>query len=86
MDELTKPDINLLQAIAEEDNPVATIKSIAEQNQTTSEVMINAINERARDTLGAHLIDLGANPPVIADEEHLSILKQLLTVYAYLDE
>lgn len=86
MDELTKPDIKLLQAIAEEENPVATVKNIAQANQTTSEVMINSINERARDTLGAHIIDSGANPPVIADEEHLSIVKQLLTVYAYLDE
>jgi hypothetical protein len=76
----------VLRAIAEQDNATATIKSIAEENVTMPELLIESINGRALETLGDLIIEPGSNPPIISDEEHLTILQQLLTVYAYLDE
>jgi chromosome segregation ATPase len=86
MDELSKDDIQLLKAIAEQDNPVGTLGSLAEKNRSTPEQLIHSINERALETLGSKIIDPASNPPVITSEDSLSILNQLLTVYAYLEQ
>ncbi|MGQ4647267.1 tellurite resistance TerB C-terminal domain-containing protein [Lyngbya aestuarii] len=81
MVQLPEHEVKILKAVAEQDNPLATIKSIAEEKITMPELLIDSINERALDTVGDLLIEPGSNPPVIADHEYLVALQQMIRVY-----
>ncbi|MBD2538321.1 tellurite resistance TerB C-terminal domain-containing protein [Coleofasciculus sp. FACHB-SPT36] len=76
---LTNDDIQIIKAIVEQNNPGATLKKIAETNITMPQLLIDAINERAIDTIGDFIIEPGSAsiPPAIA-EEHLTKVKKML--------
>jgi hypothetical protein len=57
---LNKPEIQVLKAIIEQSDPSATIKKIAEENITMPELLIDAINECALDTIGDLIIEPGS--------------------------
>jgi chromosome segregation ATPase len=76
---LTNDDIQIIKAIVEQNNPGATLKKIAEANITMPQLLIDAINERAIDTIGDFIIEPGSAsiPPAIA-EEHLTNVKKMI--------
>ena len=73
--------IQVLQAILEGDNPKATIKQIAEANITTPNLLINAINDIASNTIGKLIIKTNTEIPEII-EEHLLNVKIMITKYS----
>jgi hypothetical protein len=84
--ELPDPQLQILKAIAQEENPAGTIQGIAEANATESATLIAAINEHAQSTIGRVVIVPGSEPPAIDNEEALTNLKQMLEVLQYLEE
>jgi TerB-C domain len=80
--QLTYPELEVLKAIVQQDNPNPTIKTIAESNITMPELLIDGINERAIATIGDIIIEPGTDSPVIADSEYLEQVKKLLEVKA----
>jgi hypothetical protein len=72
----------VLKAIAESSHPAPLIKKIAEANLTMPEILIDAINERALDTIGDLLIDAqaGVGAATIV-REHSRTVKKLLKAY-----
>ena len=73
--------IQVLQAILGGDNPKATIKQIAEANITTPNLLINAINDIASNTIGKLIIKTNTEIPEII-EEHLLNVKIMITKYS----
>ncbi len=80
--QLTYPELEVLKAIVEQDNPNSTIKNIAESHITMPELLIDAINERAIATLGDIIIEPGTDAPAIADPEYLQTVKKVLEIKA----
>ena len=78
--QLTYPELEVLKAIVQQDNPNRTIKTIAESNITMPELLIDGINERAIATIGDIIIEPGTESPVISDSEYLEQVKKLLKV------
>ena len=76
---LSDDDIQILKAILEQNNPSAIIKKIAEQNITMPQLLIDAINELAMDTIGDLIIEPGSVsvPPAIA-QEYLTKVKNII--------
>jgi chromosome segregation ATPase len=74
-------EIQVLKAIVEQDNPKATIKQIAEANITMPNLLIDAINEIASNTIGELIIETNTEVPEIV-EEHLLNVKTMITEYA----
>ena len=68
----------VLKAIVEQDNPSTAIKSIAQENLTMPEVLIDSINERAIDTLDDLIIDSSSSSEPRIRDEYLEILKSLI--------
>ncbi|MBD2355598.1 hypothetical protein H6G41_13390 [Tolypothrix sp. FACHB-123] len=75
-------EIQVLKAILEKENPRDTIKQIAEANITMPNLIIDAINDKADDTLGELIIDPRAENPEIY-HEHISNVKKILTIYQH---
>ncbi|MFN5595615.1 MAG: tellurite resistance TerB C-terminal domain-containing protein [Aphanizomenon sp.] len=73
--------IQVLQAILEGDNPKATIKQIAEANITTPNLLINAINDIASNTIGKLIIKTNTEIPEIIEEDLLNV-KIMITKYS----
>ncbi|HAX75799.1 MAG TPA: hypothetical protein DCY88_08170 [Cyanobacteria bacterium UBA11372] len=80
--QLTYPELEVLKAIVEQENPNSTIKNIAESNITMPELLIDAINSRAIATLGDIIIEPGTDAPAIADPEYLQTVKKVLEIKA----
>lgn len=80
--QLTYPELEVLKAIVQQENPNATIKNIAESNITMPELLIDAINELAIATVGDIIIEPGTDSPAIADPEYLEPIKKLLKIIA----
>ncbi len=80
--QLTYPELEVLKAIVEQENPNSTIKNIAESNITMPELLIDAINSRAIATLGDIIIEPGTDAPAIADPEYLETVKKVLQIKA----
>jgi uncharacterized coiled-coil DUF342 family protein len=74
-------EIQVLKAILEQDNPRATIKQIAEANITMPNLLIDAINEIASNTIGELIIATNTEVPEIV-EEHLLNVKTMITKYS----
>ena len=74
-------ELMVLQVIIQQNEPIAAIKKIAEQNITMPELLIDSINERALDTIGDLIIEPGSElvPPVIPDE-YLTNVKKVLKI------
>ena len=80
--QLTYPELEVLKAIVQQENPNYTIKNIAESHITMPELLIDAINSRAIATLGDIIIEPGTDAPAIADPEYLQTVKKLLEIKA----
>ncbi|MBD1821550.1 hypothetical protein H6F51_03365 [Cyanobacteria bacterium FACHB-DQ100] len=76
--QLQPPELEALSAIAHQINANATLKQIAEANLTMPELLIDAINERAIDTIGDFVIDPTPGSGITIAPEYLETVKQLL--------
>jgi DNA repair exonuclease SbcCD ATPase subunit len=73
-------EIRVLQAILEQENPITAIKKIAEENITMPNLLIDSINERAKDIIGELIINTGSESPEIY-QEHMTNVKKLVGIY-----
>ncbi len=80
---LTRVEIEILRAIAEQNNPNALIKQIAQSQITMPELLIDGINELALATINDLIIDPGSNPPSIAETEYLQNLQQIFATISH---
>jgi TerB-C domain len=80
LEQLPGYEIQVLKAIAEQDNANAAIKQIAEQHITMPNLLIDSINERANDTIGELIIDPGSEPPKIY-HEHMINIHKMIAIY-----
>jgi len=78
--QLSQLELQILNAIAYQDNPNAALKRIAEENITMPELLIAAINEVALETLGDLIIEPGSVPPIISDTEYLTNVQKMLKI------
>ena len=81
MEQLPAHEVQVLQALVEEENPNPTVKNIAQSNITMPNLLIDSINERATDTLGELIIDPGNEVPGIY-EEYLAKVQALIKMYS----
>ena len=86
MVKLPEHEFLVLKAIAEQDNPSAAIKKIAEENLTMPEVLIDSINERAIDTIGDLIIEPGLSSAPLIRDEYLIAVKKLINNYICLSD
>ena len=78
---LNKPEVQVLKAIIEQSDPSAAIKKIAEENITMPELLIDAINECALDTIGDLIIEPGSElVPMGILEEYLENLNKVINI------
>ncbi len=77
---LTAIEIEILQAIAEQNNPNALLKKIAQAEITMPELLIDGINELALSTINDLIIQPGSNPPIIAETEYIQNLRLLFAL------
>lgn len=76
---LKEPELQVLTAIIQQSDPIATIKKIAEDNITMPELLIDAINECALDTIGDLIIEPGTESiPLAIMEEYLTQLNKVM--------
>lgn len=86
--QLPRYEFQALGAIAHEKSPASHLKRIAEANLTMPELLIDAINERALETIGDIILEPSAKKgiPVIAQEYETDV-RAILRVYeAMIDE
>ena len=72
-EKISQDQIEILTAIATQENAQATIKKIAEINITMPNILIDEINEIAYDTLGEIIIETNNEIPKIANEYLLMV-------------
>jgi predicted nucleic acid-binding Zn-ribbon protein len=74
--------IKVIESIAEPSDLIATLKTIAEENLTMPELLIDYINNCAMETIGDRIIEPGSisTPPVIAPE-YLALVNQAINFY-----
>ncbi|MGF1673407.1 MAG: tellurite resistance TerB C-terminal domain-containing protein [Rivularia sp. (in: cyanobacteria)] len=72
-------EIEVLKAVLEQDNPNSVIKKIAEENITMPNLLIDAINGRAKDAIGELIIATADDIPQIYQEYQQNI-KQLIAM------
>ncbi len=85
MVQLPEHEFQVLKAIVEQDNPAPTIRRIAENQMTMPELLIDAINERALETIGDMVIEPGSTAGAAAiAPEHLAPAQQVIATYEYL--
>lgn len=76
---LNEPELQVLTAIIQQSDPSAAIKKIAEDNITMPELLIDAINECALDTIGDLIIEPGTETiPLAIMEEYLTQLNKVM--------
>jgi len=80
-------ELEVLRAVAEQSQPGATIKRIAEENLTMPELLIDSINEKSLETIGDLVItaEQGANTAKVV-REHAKLVKKLLRTYEFLTQ
>jgi TerB-C domain len=79
---LPRYEFQALSAIAHQSNPSPQLKQISEANLTMPELLIDAINERALETIGDIILEPSPNKgiPIIAQEYETSV-RAILRVY-----
>ncbi len=78
---LTKPKLEVIKAIIQQSDPNAAIKKIAEENITMPELLIDAINECALDTIGDLIIEPGSELGTVGIlEEYLINLNKVINI------
>lgn len=76
---LSESELKALRAIVEQKNLTPRLKKIAEDHVTMPELLIDAINERALDTIGDMILEPGSsNTPAMIAEEYRSIVQKLI--------
>lgn len=80
LEQLPTYQIQVLKAIIEQDNPQKIIKKIAESQITMPNLLIDAINEVANNTIGELIIETREDKPQIYSE-HLSYIKKIMATY-----
>lgn len=80
LQQLADYEIQVLKAILEQENPRDLIKQIAEANITMPNLLIDAINDKADDTLEELIIDPRAENPEIY-HEHINNVKKIIDIY-----
>jgi myosin heavy subunit len=80
VEQLPNPEMQVLKAILEQENPYTVIKKIAEDNITMPNLLIDSLNERANNILGELIVDPGLERPEIYPE-HTSNLKRAIALY-----
>jgi predicted nuclease with TOPRIM domain len=80
LQQLADYEIQVLKAILEQENPRIIIKQIAEGNITMPNLLIDAINDKADDTLDELIIDPRAENPEIY-HEHISNVKKIIDIH-----
>lgn len=78
--QLADYEIQVLKAILEQENPRDIIKQIAEANITMPNLLIDAINDKADDTLDELIIDPRVENPEIY-HEHVTDVKKMIDIY-----
>ncbi|MEA5582218.1 tellurite resistance TerB C-terminal domain-containing protein [Nodularia harveyana UHCC-0300] len=74
---LPSHEIHVLKAIVEEDNPQIILKQVAETNITMPNLLIDAINEHANDTIGELIIATNLETPQVYEEHRSNVVKML---------
>jgi uncharacterized protein YlxW (UPF0749 family) len=83
MQAMTGSEFHALRAIAIEENPGPTLKRLSEENLTMPELLIDAINERALDTIGDIILEPGPDTHVsIIAQEYRDQVATLISTYA----
>lgn len=78
---LNKPKLEVIKALIQQSNPNAAIKKIAEANITMPELLIDAINECALDTIGDLIIEPGSELGSVGIlEEYLPNLNKVINI------
>ncbi|BAY31671.1 hypothetical protein NIES2107_35570 [Nostoc carneum NIES-2107] len=77
---LQNHEIDVIKALVSPENNQPTIKQIAEANITMPNLLIDAINGKASDTLGELIINTNVEPPEIYPE-YISNVKKMLDNY-----
>ncbi|GAA6624168.1 tellurite resistance TerB C-terminal domain-containing protein [Scytonema sp. NUACC26] len=80
VERLPNYEIQVLKAILEQENPSPTIKKIAEDNITMPNLLIDSINELARDTMGELLIDTASDNPTIY-QEYITDVRKAIAIH-----
>ena len=78
LDSLPEHEIHVLKAILESDNANPAIKKIAEENITMPNLLVDSINERAKDTIGELIISTTDNVHEIEREYQQNIQTLIL--------
>jgi hypothetical protein len=82
MSQLPTSEFQALRAIAQDANPGATLKKLAEAHLTMPEMLIDAINERALDAIGDIILEPGATAGgTIIAQEYRDQIDLLITHY-----
>lgn len=76
-EKISQDHIEILIAIATQENPQTTIKKIAEKNITMPSLLIDDINEIAHNTLGEIIIETNNEIAKIADEYLLKVQEMI---------
>ena len=79
--QLPEAEFQALRAIAEESNPAATLKQIAETHLTMPELLVDAINERALDTIGDIILETAAGVGAKVTPDHQEQVKRVIEAY-----
>lgn len=78
---LNSSQLQVLKAIIHQSDPSVAIKKIAEENLTMPELLIDAINECALDTIGDLIIEPGSELlPLGIIEEYLTKLNKIINI------
>ncbi len=80
VEQLPTPEMQVLKALLEQENPYTVIKKIAEDNITMPNLLIDSLNEQANNILGELIVDVGLERPEIYPE-HKSNLKRAIALY-----
>lgn len=79
--QLNQPELQVLKAIIQHSEPNPEIKKIAEENITMPELLIDAINECALDTIGDLIIESGSELDSLGIiEEYLTNLNKVINI------
>ncbi len=87
MVQLSEYEFQALRAIAHESNPLRLLSKLAEDSFTSTDELVDAINQRAEDIVGETVIKPQSNqsPPAIV-RDHQRTIKKLIETYEYLTQ
>lgn len=87
MVQLSDYELQALRAIAQENNPLHTLNTIAEESFTNLDELLTSINRQAEDILGESVVNFrsgSASPAIVRD--HQKQINKMIETYEYLTE